>query len=298
MIRINRRPASAPQNVTDAETKHFLAVSLLAGAFGPLVTRHSDGRVLHAPEIRVKIHQPQSLVDGKLIDGYRVARPDLYEMQHKKCCYCEWQPGMKARDVEHFRPKAIYWWLAWSWPNLLFSCDICNSTKGDYFPLKTNTALQPTNSPPGPEEIWLLDPSDPNAEDPLDHIEFKPIDPAEKRWRPFPRNGSRHGQEIIAAVQLDRIDLLDHYNQHVLKFSSVLVRIERVMTCRDATTILAEWEDICTLWLSAGFEYVALSRDILKHRFKQAIQDYNLDISVRYPAANTSTNAEHVNQSR
>lgn len=296
MIRIIRKPTTAPQNIADKEAQNLGPASQLPGASVPISTHYVDGRVPDATGTRLKIHQPQSLVDSKQIDGYQVARKDLYYMQHNKCCYCEWCPGLKARDVEHFRPKAIYWWLAWSWPNLLFSCDICNSTKGNYFPLKTNSSLQPTTIPPGPEEIWLLDPSDSNAEDPLEHIEFKPIDATGKRWRPFPRNGSRHGQEIIAAVQLDRTDLLDHYKQHVEKFLTVLVRIERVLSCNDSATIRAEWEDICNLWLAAEFEYVALSRDILRHKFLNEITLHNLDISVRYPQTAPTTRITNENK--
>ncbi len=89
------------------------------------------------------------------------------EAQHGgKCAYCETRiragyPG----DVEHYRPKSEvkeprnrgnrddtlgrprgrrwhagskpgYWWLAYSWTNYLFSCNRCNSWKGNSFPLR------------------------------------------------------------------------------------------------------------------------------------------------------------------
>jgi len=54
-----------------------------------------------------------------------------------KCAYCESPTDVVAHgDVEHFRPKSIYWWLAYCLDNHLFACQICNQTyKGDSFPL-------------------------------------------------------------------------------------------------------------------------------------------------------------------
>ena len=71
----------------------------------------------------------------------------LYESQHGKCCYCERKHDEKrVSDVEHFRPKAEveeaedhpgYWWLAYSWENLLIACKTCNEEyKKSKFPLK------------------------------------------------------------------------------------------------------------------------------------------------------------------
>jgi uncharacterized protein (TIGR02646 family) len=46
-----------------------------------------------------------------------------------KCAYCEAPTDTVAHgDVEHFRPKATYWWLAYCWDNLLFACQICNQS--------------------------------------------------------------------------------------------------------------------------------------------------------------------------
>ena len=74
-------------------------------------------------------------------------REALWEMQHHKCCYCERiRDKNRESDVEHFRPKAMvegvdghlgYWWLAYDWDNLLFSCRICNQEyKRNHFPVQ------------------------------------------------------------------------------------------------------------------------------------------------------------------
>lgn len=54
-----------------------------------------------------------------------------------KCAYCEADTQVVAHgDVEHYRPKSIYWWLAYTYDNYLFACQICNQTyKNDNFPI-------------------------------------------------------------------------------------------------------------------------------------------------------------------
>jgi hypothetical protein len=48
-------------------------------------------------------------------------------------------------DVEHYRPKSIYWWLAYCYDNYLVSCQICNEVfKRDKFPIAGNQLIGPT----------------------------------------------------------------------------------------------------------------------------------------------------------
>jgi uncharacterized protein (TIGR02646 family) len=61
-------------------------------------------------------------------DDIKVALNALY---HGFCAYCE--EYAEALHVEHYRPKSTYWWLAYSWDNLLYVCPTCNSTKNDRF---------------------------------------------------------------------------------------------------------------------------------------------------------------------
>jgi hypothetical protein len=73
----------------------------------------------------------------------------------KKCAYCEAPTSTVAHgDVEHFRPKSIYWWLAYCFDNYLFSCQICNQIyKGDEFPIsgpnRLGAPMMPANAPAG-----------------------------------------------------------------------------------------------------------------------------------------------------
>ncbi|WP_158978023.1 hypothetical protein [Cellulophaga sp. L1A9] len=85
-----------------------------------------------------------------VIYGHVTVKDQLKLEQYNKCCYCESKfttnsPG----DVEHFRPKGRYkipgvsgykkpgyYWLAYDWNNLFFSCEVCNREyKKENFPL-------------------------------------------------------------------------------------------------------------------------------------------------------------------
>jgi hypothetical protein len=68
---------------------------------------------------------------------WKRAKDQLKRESDGKCGYCEGKASHVAHgDVEHFRPKTIYWWLAYCYDNYVFACQICNqSFKGSNFPL-------------------------------------------------------------------------------------------------------------------------------------------------------------------
>ncbi|HEX4959294.1 MAG TPA: AAA family ATPase [Thermoanaerobaculia bacterium] len=68
---------------------------------------------------------------------WKLAKRTLLEEFHSKCAYCE-SPLIESvqADIENWRPKSRYWWLAYDWTNLLIACRACNSAKGDRFPLE------------------------------------------------------------------------------------------------------------------------------------------------------------------
>lgn len=67
---------------------------------------------------------------------WKAAKTQLIAESHGKCAYCEIRYSTGGYgDVEHFRPKSIYWWLAYTYENYLFSCQLCNQLyKKDKFP--------------------------------------------------------------------------------------------------------------------------------------------------------------------
>lgn len=68
---------------------------------------------------------------------WKTAKTQLKKESFGKCAYCEANTDVVAHgDVEHYRPKSIYWWLAYTYDNYLFACQICNQTyKSDNFPI-------------------------------------------------------------------------------------------------------------------------------------------------------------------
>lgn len=88
---------------------------------------------------------------------WKAAKNALKKDSAGKCAYCEAPTDVVAHgDVEHFRPKSTYWWLAYCYDNYLFSCQICNqSHKKDKFPISgaLAAAVEMPDLPPGDEEL-------------------------------------------------------------------------------------------------------------------------------------------------
>jgi len=53
-----------------------------------------------------------------------------------KCAYCETQINRTSTNIEHYRPKSLYYFLAYSWSNLLPICNMCNSKKSNNFDIE------------------------------------------------------------------------------------------------------------------------------------------------------------------
>lgn len=81
----------------------------------------------------VESGKPIAFASGK----WKSAKAKVRADSAKKCAYCEASTSVVAHgDVEHFRPKSLYWWLAYDFDNYLFSCQICNQIyKKDFFPV-------------------------------------------------------------------------------------------------------------------------------------------------------------------
>lgn len=216
---------------------------------------------------------------------YDVVRDRLCRVQHNKCCYCERNNLEPAYlPVEHYRPKLRadrgtglpdhgYWWLSWTWRNLFFSCQPCNSTfKKNHFPLDAGSkALVPEQRPPGAEIPMLIDPA---AEDPIAHIKFSFFSGlSHHRWRPLPRNGSPKGDYSIRNLGLGRPELLDLYERHVQEhLDSIVGRLNAAISAGDAAIIDTIWNNEALGWLSPRRPFVALSYDALDHYIPFAVR--------------------------
>lgn len=212
---------------------------------------------------------------------YNVAKETLWRRQHYKCCYCEHLCQLNYHDAEHYRPKSRaergpgfpvygYWWLAWTWSNLMFACPGCNrSGKNDGFPLAAgSTPLAPEDAPPGSEHPLLIDPG---AENPMPHIQFVPVRKNKKRqWVPVPRNASSRGQATIIVLKLDRPELLDLYEKHVN--DHVMPAVEAVRSAINGgvrSSVQSEWQDRVVPLTGRTRPHAALSYDVVDQEIRR-----------------------------
>jgi hypothetical protein len=152
MIRLERLTAEVPASLLGSK-KQALELSLLEA--------HRNGK------------------DSFKSSVWTPAKKTLKKESFGKCAYCESPTAHVAHaDVEHFRPKSIYWWLAYWYGNYSYSCQICNqSHKRDSFPIGGRALVGPAVSSTSPDSTLAKlagrinpDPANPN-------------DPAWQSWR-------------------------------------------------------------------------------------------------------------------
>jgi uncharacterized protein (TIGR02646 family) len=100
---------------------------------------------------------------------WRDAKKFLKPILNRKCWYCETEQERSDNPIDHYRPKSMYWWLAFELSNFRFCCTYCNSRredpesdlrggKQDLFPLKDESMRAKTPDEVEDEEPLLLDP--------------------------------------------------------------------------------------------------------------------------------------------
>ena len=160
----------------------------------------------HAPDVLQRAGEPKTRLNCQRYDlnaeAYRsgsekysfrrsiyahtTVKDALLRAQDGKCCYCESKfRATSPGAVEHFRPKGAanqesrsakqypgYYWLAYSWENLLVSCETCNTSyKGSLFPLVDEESRARSHHDDIEAESPLF--VDPASEDPGSHIRFR-----------------------------------------------------------------------------------------------------------------------------
>jgi len=83
--------------------------------------------------------------DYQKINFKKNIQKSLRRVYKNKCAYCEERISYsqsknikekKGHSIEHYRPKSKYYWLAYSWDNLLWCCEECNQNKDDEFEIE------------------------------------------------------------------------------------------------------------------------------------------------------------------
>ena len=76
---------------------------------------------------------------------WKPAKKQLLAETEDKCAYCEASISVVAHgDVDHYRPKSTYWWLAYCYDNYLAACQLCNQEfKRGVFPIQNRKMPTP-----------------------------------------------------------------------------------------------------------------------------------------------------------
>ncbi len=166
--------------------------------------------------------------------GHQTVKQALIHMQHGKCCFCESKiQHITFGDVEHYRPKAGYrqndndamqkpgyYWLAYSWDNLLLSCERCNRQyKKNLFPLLHPEKRAQCHKDHVCMETPLL--INPTITDPKNHIGFRDE-------IPYPIDDSIYGKTMIEILGLDREALNERRRTELGKLKRLLELIKIV----------------------------------------------------------------------
>jgi len=106
-----------------------------------------------AQNIEDEKHSSKSAYNDGKSDNKDSLKWTLKQIYHEKCAFCESYIKNEVGDIEHFRPKNSnenqakkcdktysYYWLAFSWDNLLPCCSRCNGKKSNCFDIEGNRA--------------------------------------------------------------------------------------------------------------------------------------------------------------
>lgn len=171
MIKINKDLNQIPESLKPATTDYY----------NPLPSVPIPTKTTH-------LHRMKMINDGTYTDESKYNKRYKYEdirialgtIYLGKCAYCEQK--IELSHVEHYRPKDTYYWLAFSWDNLILACPHCNEYKGTNFEL-SGAAVTFNNTSANIRDINTLSASyyfkeqpkmvNPEITDPLPHIKFK-----------------------------------------------------------------------------------------------------------------------------
>lgn len=174
-----------------------------------------------------------------LRSGYRQAWGPLRKRWRNRCAYCSAE--LHASDpIDHFRPRhpqqgqhGGYWWLTWSWRNLLPSCSTCNLAKSNTFPVE-GERLQPWDHDTRTEHATLIDPS---QDYPQKHLEFAREEVnGRERWTI--QGKDERGKTTVTEIGLDKDD--ERFSTHLERLRELIQDLE-LARARDHQALRELW---------------------------------------------------------
>lgn len=205
------------------------------------------------------------------IYGHKTVKESLIKAQHGKCCFCESNiTHIAYGDVEHFRPKAGYkqnkndslgrpgyYWLAYEWTNLFFSCQICNQrNKGNLFPLKDQNRRAISHK----DDIDVEEPMfvNPAEYDPEEYITFR-------EEVAVAINDDPRGKVTIEALGLNREELCDMRR----KYFDLLKTIYKVAHINPPIPESREASEHITKSIQDSSKYASMLRSAVRAGFEK-----------------------------
>jgi uncharacterized protein (TIGR02646 family) len=206
----------------------------------------------------------ETLAFDRTIYAHTSVKLELIAMQHEKCAFCEAKPlHVSDGDVEHFRPKGGvrqadtdplqrpgYYWLAYDWDNLMFSCERCNRRhKKNLFPLVDPARRARTHRDSVANEAPVF--VDPSAEDPEPYITYRD-------HVPVAIGGNARGAQTIEALGLRRPELSTDREEHLERLRVLQdvaanpagpheLRAKATALLTKATSVEAEYSLMCRI---------------------------------------------------
>lgn len=210
--------------------------------------------------------------------GYRAAADTLLRRCHSKCAYCEAEVKL-SDEIDHFRPRRPefagknaktlihpgYFWLTWTWENLLYTCSTCHGPKGNAFAV-TGDRLAPWSADLSSENAKLLDPS---REDPTGVLSFRRD--SRGKW-------VVHGQGDRAAATVKAFGLgvhKDRYKEHLFFLNRELQECRNAAGDATAPTQSAEFD---RLWNRLVVHFVEREETRFRALSRAHIQDVMGDL--------------------
>ncbi|MFQ3679245.1 MAG: HNH endonuclease [Pseudanabaenaceae cyanobacterium] len=178
------------------------------GAAPPIL--RENAAAWHAELLALRQQKAPKKQTDKVQQRYRhkQVKVALVQAFYGRCAYCESQiTAVTYGAIEHFFPKSRYPDRTFAWENLLLACDVCNSCKGDTFPLAADGTPLLVN---------------PSTENPAAHLQFD--------WNPTTGLASiygrdRRGEAVVALFDLNgtagRTDLMARRSRYVKKLMAL-----------------------------------------------------------------------------
>lgn len=195
-----------------------------------------------------KYNKKEIIVTDDFTNHWSDLKPILWKKQDERCAICEKiLQGRGGADVEHYRPKEDYWWLAYEPQNYYVACDECNRyEKGTKFPFAIGSSqVDYENKDKIDEEIPLL--INPLLENPYQYfkvvfdthastkqriIRLEPLDSLKR--------GSIEYEKAIATIEvfninLDKYEAAKHYMKITvnIEFHQYLYELAQKVVCQE-----------------------------------------------------------------